>query len=345
MCSESKTQNLHGGSQKNSIDLYYDARGGANYCRTAVHHGRCSWSQGGKNRQISLTAAPGCVFYIQNRVQMQNISLARLMSSVQIPVSATSDAVESAVPALDRSLDILELLSTTPTGLTLSELSTQLGFPKNSVFRITQTLLARGYLCRDSESMKFQLTPRLLRLAPPRWGNLSLAEISREPMMALRDETRESIQLGVLHGLEGVIIDQVEGLEPLRIVVSLGLRFPLHNNAPGKLLLAHLPTKQQDDVISQIKLTANTSRTITNKTELRRECERIVSQGYSTDYAESDEGIHCVAAPIIDPYQATVGTIWVTGPAKRLPKSRFRELGTQVSVAAQQISRRIDETT
>ena len=49
-------------------------------------------------------------------------------------------------------------------------------------------------------------------------------------MTALRDQTRETIQLGVLNGTEGVIIEQVEGLEPLRIVVSLGLRF--QNRAP-----------------------------------------------------------------------------------------------------------------
>ena len=272
------------------------------------------------------------------------------MRSVQtinqpIPFTTTSDAVESAVPALDRAIDILELLCSTPAGLTLSELSAQLEFPKNSVFRITQTLLARGYLSRDAESMKFQLTPQLLRLAPPRWGNLSLPEISRESMLALRDDTRETIQLGVLNGLEGVIIDQVEGLEPLRIVVSLGLRFPLHNNAPGKLLLAYLPTEEREAALSQIKLTANTQRTITTKTELRKECQRIVSQGYSVDFAEADDGIHCVAAPIVGAAESVVGTTWVTGPAKRLPKSRFRELGAQVSAAAQQISSRIGKVT
>ena len=69
------------------------------------------------------------------------------------------------VPALDRSLDILELLSSTDHGLTLSVLSQQLNLPKNAVFRITQTMLARGYLDRDAKTLEFVITPKLMRLA------------------------------------------------------------------------------------------------------------------------------------------------------------------------------------
>jgi len=246
-------------------------------------------------------------------------------------------------PALDRGLDILERVSTSSSGLTLSELSDQLELPKNSVFRITQTLLARGYLSRDPETLSFQLTGRLLRLAPPRWGAMSLPAVSRDSMTALRDEVRETVQIGVLNGLEGVIIDQVEGLEPLRIVVDLGLRFALHNNAPGKLFLAHMESEHRRGIISQIELTASTPRTLTTKTELHQECDRILTNGYATDHAEADEGIHCVAAPIFGANQTIVGAIWISGPAKRLPKSRFQELGVRVIATGHRISRLIGE--
>jgi DNA-binding IclR family transcriptional regulator len=257
-------------------------------------------------------------------------------------LSSDTPASESpgSVPALDRSLDMLELLSGSTTGLTLSELSSTLDVPKNAVFRITQTLLARGYISRD-DNLAFHLTQQLLRLAPPHWGSLSLPAISQEAMTALRNETGETVQLGVLNGLEGVIIDQVESLEALRIVVDLGLRFPLYNNGPGKLLLAHMTEEQRDATLKQIKLESCTPRTITDKAELLRECERIVAQGYSLDHAEADEGIHCVAAPIYEGANV-VGTLWISGPAKRLPKSRFKELGAQVKAAGERISKAIE---
>ena len=247
------------------------------------------------------------------------------------------------VPALDRSLDILELLSASAGGLTLSELSNHLEIPKNAVFRISQTLLARGYLSRHVETMAFQLTGQWLKLATPRLRGLSLPALARPAMTALRDATGETVQLGVLSGVEGTIIEQVEGTEPLRIVVDLGLRFPLHNNAPGKLFLSHFTDEKRDQVLSQLKLTASTPRTITTKAELSKECEGIVSQGYSIDYAEADEGIHCIAAPIVSEFEGVVAALWLTGPAKRLPKSRFRELGEQVRAAAAQASFRIQE--
>jgi len=259
-------------------------------------------------------------------------------------LAATQPDSPGSVPALDRTLDILELLSAASSGLTLSELSKQLDAPKNAVFRITQTLLARGYLTRDPESLAFRTTIRWLNLATPRLGGVSLPALARPAMTNLRDETQETVQLGVLNGLQGTIIEQVEGTRPLRIVVDLGLRFNLHNNAPGKLLLAHLPEERREAALSQIELTSSTPRTIASKSALREECDRIIANGYSTDHAEADEGIHCIAAPIFSGPGDVVGSLWISGPAKRLPKSKFRELGTTVAAAGAEVSRQLDRT-
>jgi DNA-binding IclR family transcriptional regulator len=245
------------------------------------------------------------------------------------------------VPALDRTLNILELLSDGPKGLTLSELSQRLEIPKNAVFRISQTLMARRYLTRDPETMAFRLTGQWLKLATPRLDGVSLATLARPAMTALRDVTGETTQLGVLCADEGTIIEQVEGTRSLRIVVDLGLRFPLYNNAPGKLFLAHFSDGKRNEMIADMELTPCTPRTITDKALLRKECERIVAKGYSVDHAEADEGVHCIAAPIVREFEGVVGALWISGPAKRLPKSRFRELGEEVKAAARKVSQQI----
>jgi DNA-binding IclR family transcriptional regulator len=241
-------------------------------------------------------------------------------------------------PGVDRALEILELLGSAAGGLTLSELSARLGFPKNAVFRITNTLKARGYLSRDEKSLKFRLTDKLLRISQPRVERKGLIEASMEAMRALRDECRETVQIGRRYGDEGVILEQVEGLHPLRISVDAGLRFPLHNNAPGKLLLASLPEAARAAAIKRIPMTASTTRTITDRTELARECERIREQAYSVDFAEADEGIHCVAAPILDPQGEVIAVLWISAPSRRLPRSAFAEAGVLVRRAGQRIS-------
>jgi len=60
--------------------------------------------------------------------------MSRVKASVQTERSsaATDSTSPGSAPALDRALDILELLSSTPTGLTLSELSVHLSHHADS---------------------------------------------------------------------------------------------------------------------------------------------------------------------------------------------------------------------
>jgi IclR family acetate operon transcriptional repressor len=250
-------------------------------------------------------------------------------------------AASATSPGVDRALEILEHLGAAPGGLTLSELSAQLGFPKNAVFRITNTLKARGYLSRDDRSLRFRLTEKLLRISQPRVERKGLIEVAMDPMRELRDECRETVQIGRRFGDEGVILEQVEGLHPLRISVDCGLRFPLHNNAPGKLLLAFLPEAARAAALRRIPMPATTPRTITDRQELARECARIREQGWSADFAEADEGIHCVAAPILGPQGDVLATLWISAPSRRLPRSAFAELAVPVQRAAGRISEKL----
>jgi IclR family transcriptional regulator, KDG regulon repressor len=244
-------------------------------------------------------------------------------------------------PALDRGLAILELLDTTPKGLNLTEISKAIGSPKNSTSRLIQTLIGRAYLTRDEDTQRFLLTSKLLRLGQPRPANQSLVECALPAMRALRDATRETIQLGISIGDEGVIIEKSESTQAMRIGVDIGLRFLLHNNAPGKVLLAFLPAKERDRAFQRLKLERFTDRTITDRDALRKECERIVQQGYATDFGEADEGIHCIAAPIFSKPQELCATIWVSAPARRMPKAKFAEVGDAVMHAAREIESRL----
>ncbi len=244
-------------------------------------------------------------------------------------------------PALDRGLAVLEALDAQPAGMTLTEISMVIGGPKNSTSRLIQTLIAREYVVRDDATMRFRLTGKLLRLGQPQVADVSLVESSLEAMRVLRDAVGETVQLGIPIGDEGVIIEKIESTQAVRIGVNIGLRFPLHSNAPGKVLLAFRPPKERERAINRIKLERFTDRTITDKAALRTECERVVKQGYATDWGEADEGIHCVAAPIRDRLNALMATLWVSGIAGRMPKSSFAAVAAEVMKAAGEIERRL----
>src|SRR5689334_4034371 len=93
-------------------------------------------------------------------------------------VLKTREPVVSDVPAVDRTLDILERLSAHPEGQTLSELSSALDVPTNAVFRITAALKTRGYIDRDEASKRYTLTNKFLTITQPRCQEKSLVELA-----------------------------------------------------------------------------------------------------------------------------------------------------------------------
>jgi IclR family transcriptional regulator, KDG regulon repressor len=241
-------------------------------------------------------------------------------------------------PAVQQALAILEEIARNPDGQTLTEISKRLGLPKNAVFRITRTLQKAGYMDRDQTSLRFRLTNKFLTLGQTRGRDKTLGECALPTMRWLRDQCRETVQLGVRSGDGGVIIEVLDGLFPLRITADVGMRFPLHNNAPGKCLLAYLPQSERDTVIARLDLTPCTPRTITDPAALREECDQIIVRGYCTDYAEASEGVHCIAAPVFNRHLQASATVWVSGPPRRLAPEAFAATGKLVAQAAAEIS-------
>ncbi|HAH44425.1 MAG TPA: hypothetical protein DCM07_06105 [Planctomycetaceae bacterium] len=72
------------------------------------------------------------------------------------------------------------------------------------------------------------------------------------------------------------------------------------------------------------------------------ECEQVRQRGYATDYAEADEGIHCISAPVWGREEQLIAVLWVSAPSKRLPKGLFSSVGKQVMLSAAEISRRLN---
>jgi DNA-binding IclR family transcriptional regulator len=244
------------------------------------------------------------------------------------------------VPNLERALSILELLAKHPGGLSMIEIAGMLGYPNNSVFRITTTLLNREYLLRDEGSKKFTLGQKMLALGFASIGENNIMENSLDVMRQLRDATKETVLLATLLDESVVVLDQVPGLHPFKFMVDAGSLLNLHTAVPGKAILANLPENERELIIKKLKLTRYNERTITTKKALRVELDRTVKQGYAIDHAEQLEGVHCVGAAVFNQHSYPIAAIWITGPAERMPKDSFESLGKQVKSYANIISQR-----
>ena len=254
----------------------------------------------------------------------------------------TSPSIEtgaSSVPALERGLAMIETLAHRPEGLTLSELTASLDLSPASAHRITGTLEDAGYLRRDEITRRYTLTRKLLLLSQPRGESRSLVAAAIEAMRAIQQRTGETTQLCCLAEDRCVMLDQLTSLHPFKYIVDIGSNAPLHCTAPGKAMLAFLPDAEQDAVLSRLKLEKHTEKTIVTKRDLATEIERIRTLGYALDKGEHFDGIHCVAAPILDQHGHAIGAVTIAGPSSRFPSAAMAERGQFIREQANRIAR------
>ena len=245
------------------------------------------------------------------------------------------------VPNLDRALSIIELLMDSPQGLSLTEMQERLGFPKSSVFRITQTLVDRGYLVKSDQPSVFSLSKKFLHIGLSTLTEASIIEKCLPVMRSLRKELKETVLLGTLMDNDGVLLEQVLGTHPFTFTLKVGQRFNLHPSAPGKAILAFLPETEYHSIINNIELAKFNERTITNIDDFNVELDKVRSLGYGIDCAEELEGVHCVGAPIFDQYGYPVSAMWITAPSARLPISDFEKVGLKIRESCLSISRQL----
>lgn len=244
------------------------------------------------------------------------------------------------VPNLNRALSILEFMATHPTGCGISEIARRLDLPKNSVFRIVSTLHFRGYLTRDSGGRHFRLSRKLLALGYSIISDNNLVEKSLKLMRLLRDQTEETALLGTLGDGYGLVVEQVPSNQPVKFMIDVGHRFPLHTAAPGKAMLAALPEDELEVQLEQMTFTKFNDRTITSRERFLQELAEVRERGYAVDRGEELDTLHCVAAVIYNHRESLLGTIWVTGPSFRMKAEDFEKIAQPVMEAAAAISRR-----
>ncbi len=243
------------------------------------------------------------------------------------------------VPNLERALEIMELLTEHPEGLTTTEITEHLQIPRNSVFRITATLQDYGYLVRQEDTKVFQLSQKLLTLGYSAITDQTLIEKALDPMRRLRDRFKETVPLGILHGTEGLIVEEIQGTHSFRFVLEPGKAFHLHTAAPGKAIVAFLPESERNALVRKINYINFNERTIRNAREYLRVLKQVRLKGYSVDLAEEIEGMHCIGAPIFNRHAYPIAAIWITGPSRRIKETDLETIAEEVKKTALQISR------
>jgi DNA-binding IclR family transcriptional regulator len=242
-----------------------------------------------------------------------------------------------------RVIDVLLLFTDGTDELGVTRIARELGLSKAVVHRILQTLLTRGMVRLDQETRLYQLGPTAAALGARALRDLDLRAVASDTLRRLQDETRETVTLTALVPGGRAYVDQIVSTHEVKMTVELGRRFPLHAGSSGKALLAYLPERRREDVLTG-ELAALTGSTPTDPDRLRGELARIRKVGYASSAGERQADAGSVAAPVFGLDADVRGAVSVCGPRSRFTAAFVRDCAPRVVAAAHEISKALGWT-
>jgi DNA-binding IclR family transcriptional regulator len=202
-------------------------------------------------------------------------------------------------PALDKGLDILELLAEQKEGLTRTEITKELGRNASEIYRMLERLVARRYVTRSTGGDRYTLSLKLFALAhrhPP--INRLIAE-ALPPMQRFSDVAEQSCHLSVYDRGNLLVIAQVDGPGPWGVSVRLGSRVGLADTASGRALLAfQVPEQRAHMLLEHRKVKGEAA---LDEQELARACQTIRAAGFLRQDSRQAFGVTDLTYPILGP--------------------------------------------
>jgi DNA-binding IclR family transcriptional regulator len=252
-------------------------------------------------------------------------------------MSVAEDLDKYRAPALDKGLDILELLAATDEGLSQAEIAKSLDRSPNEIYRMLDRLVRRDYIRRTSAD-RYELTLKLFELAhtsPPIRRPVSQAT------PALRRFARDAEQAVhlVIHDRNIlVVVAQVDGPGYWNVSVRVGSRIGLVNTGSGHIFLAFASDEERDLMLED----PNGRRREKLAPKLLGRFARVRKQGYEIMESQQVAGVTNLSVPILGPLGSVLAVL--TCPyTPRLDKADAPDQATALKLlvaTAKEISQR-----
>ncbi|NLX77123.1 MAG: IclR family transcriptional regulator [Clostridiaceae bacterium] len=248
---------------------------------------------------------------------------------------------DNSVQTLDRTLDIIELLATTPNGMGVTEIGQKTGLHKSTVYRLINALVKRGYLEKDQNTGLYKIGLKFVEISSLHLRQIELKTEVAPFMRDLSESTGQVTHLAILDETEVVYIEKIDVVQSLRMYSQIGKRVPVYCSALGKVLLSWQDSDYQELILEKTEYIRYTENTITNRDELADELEKVRERGWAVDNEEHEEGIRCIAAPINDFTGKVIAAISITGSKSIISPDKDEYYGSLVVKAASGISERL----
>jgi DNA-binding IclR family transcriptional regulator len=197
-------------------------------------------------------------------------------------------------PALEKGLDILEVLCQSENGLTQQEIANRLGRNLGEIYRMLNALVQRNYVANYGNT--YTITSKLFQLShfhPPTYRLLTEAL----PIMeGLSRAVSFPCDLRVYNNGFQTVIASIQPPNGLGFMTRVGSEIEVAPSASGLVLLAF-----QDPIIKEIRI----KESLPNKSEVdiegfRNTLKEVAIKGFASIKSNQFAGLHAISFPILD---------------------------------------------
>ena len=200
------------------------------------------------------------------------------------------------VPALEKGLEILELLSRMPTALTLTAISAELQRSTGEVYRILQFLDHSDYIVRNRDSDTYSLSMKMFHLSHEHPPLRSISAAAVPIMEDLAMKAGQSCHLAVLSRINVTIVATITSPLPITYGVRLGAQFPAWETSSGILLCAFQPEPGRRALFTSLAQVIDDQ----EMAELRTKMSQVREAGFEERPSTRIPGIINISFPVYD---------------------------------------------
>lgn len=250
------------------------------------------------------------------------------------------DAPAYAAPALEKGLDILELLSRSEVPLSLKEIALQLGRSVGELYRMVTCLVDRGYAVSIDD--RYTITTKLFELAHANPPTRRLLAEAAPLMQKLSDDLGQSCHLTVYSRGRQIVVLKVDAPGGMGFSVREGAELDVLVSASGRVLLAF-----QEAVTRRRRIEESLARRPDHADpQMDAILDAVRARGFESIPSAQVRGLHAVSWPILDSHGTAVAAL-IVPYAERIDQAQRKPIAAveqALAAVAQALSARIGGT-
>ncbi|MFT3778464.1 MAG: IclR family transcriptional regulator C-terminal domain-containing protein [Ottowia sp.] len=244
------------------------------------------------------------------------------------------------VQSVAKAMKVLTAFDGSKRQLSLTEIAALADLDNSAAQRFTHTLSALGYLVKDPDTRKYELSVRLLDFTYHYLASNELLHRATPVLRELAQETEEACNLTVPDGPDIVVVSRIISRNVIHPNVIVGTRLPAFCTAPGLAILSTWPPDKVDAVLAASRLEKYTPHTMTDPRRIKARLLKCAAAGYAHTQNELFPDDISTAAPVLDAHGRAIGALniamssarWVAEHSEERIAHLLRAAAASVSV-------------